>query len=184
MKFGVTLILLFFLCDTAFGQKYPQTLLDSFCNETIRYYYTDFISRPDSNEVSSYNPRVMYVLKDAHTTNLKTNYENFTVYFVTQEQALEEFIKTEHRTGSLENLRVTQLRDTINVDIGNLVVEITEVKKENGKLIPVHSKLSVSCGGAFWYIPTCRFLFDKKTKKWTKYTWQQLVNESSRRLYQ
>lgn len=184
MKFVVPLILLFFLCDTAFGQKYPQTLLDSFCNETIRYYHATFLIRPDSNEVPTYNSRVMYVLKGAHTTNLKTNHDNFTVCFVTREQALEEFVKTEHRTGSLENLHITQLRDTIDVDFGNWVVEITEVKWENGKLIPVHSKFSVSCGGTLGYIPTCRFIFDNTTNRWTKYTWQQIANESSRRLYQ
>lgn len=100
MKFVVTLILLFFFSDTAFGQKYPQTLLDSFCNETIRYYYANFLSPRDNNEALTYNPKVLYVLKSEHTTNLKTNYDNFTVCFVPQVQALEDFIKTEHRNGS------------------------------------------------------------------------------------
>ena len=176
MKFVVSLILPFFLWNTTFGQKYHQALVDSFCNETIRYYHATFLRPLDSSEALANNPRDLYVLKSDHTTNLKTNFEDFTVHFVTREQALEEFIKTEHRTGSLENLHVTQLQDTINVDIVNWTVQITEVKLENGKLIPLHSKVMISCGGAIGYIPTCRFVFEKKRNNWTKYTWQQTAN--------
>ncbi len=175
MKFVATFILTLFLCDTALGQKYPQSLVDSFCNVTIEYFYTDFAKPLDSIEALTYKPRNPYILNSEFTTNLKNQFKDFTVRYVTQQQALEEFVKTKNRTGALEKLFVTQLQDTINVDIGGWAVQVTKVKYKNGKAIPVHSNFAASCGGTLGYIPTCRFVFDRTTNSWTKYTWQQTV---------
>jgi len=176
MKFVALFILTLFFCDTTFGQKYPQTLIDSFCTETIEYYYTDFAKPLDSIEASTYKPRDPYILKSDLTTNLKTQFKDFQVRYVTQQQAIDEFVKTEHRTGSLENLFVTQLQDTINIDIGGWAVRVTKVKYKKGKTIPVHSNFAASCGGTLGYIPTCRFVFDKTTNSWTRNTWQETAD--------
>src|SRR6185312_11523430 len=176
MKFTVIFILTLFLFCTSFGQKYPQTLVDSFCNETILYYYTDVAKPLESSEVKTYKPRDPYILKSELTTNLKTQFNNFTVRYVTQQQALEEIAATEDKTGALDKISVTQLQDTINVDIGGWAIQITKVKRKHGKNIPVHSNFSASCGGTLGYIPTCRFVYNRSTKKWTRYTWQQTVD--------
>jgi hypothetical protein len=176
MKFVVPFILTIFFCDTTFGQKYSQTLLDSFCNVTIDYYYTDFAKPLDSIEALTYRPRNPYILESNLTRNLKTKFKNFTVRYVTQQQAIDEFVKTEHRTGSLEKLFVTQLQDTINIDVGGWTVRVTKVKYKKGKVIPVHSNFAASCGGTLGYIPTCRFVYDRATNSWTRYTWQQTAD--------
>lgn len=176
MKFVVPFILTLFFCDTTFGQKYSQTLIDSFCNVTIDYYYTDFAKPFDSIEAQTYKPTDPYILKSDLTRNLKTKFKNFTVRYVTQQQAIDEFVKTEHRTGSLEKIFVTQLEDTINIDIGGWTVQVAKVKYKNGKAIPVHSNFGVSCGGTLGYIPTCRFVFNTTTNNWTRYTWQQTAD--------
>ena len=176
MKFTVALILTLFLFDTSFGQKYPQTLVDSFCNETILYYYTDFAKPLDSIEANTYKPRDPYILKSELTTNLKAQFNDFTVRYVTQQQALEEIAATKDKTGALDKISVTQLHDTINVDISGWTIQVTKVKRKNGKNIPVHSNFLASCGGTLGYIPTCRFVYNRSTKKWTRYTWQQTVD--------
>jgi hypothetical protein len=176
MKFVATFILTLFLCSTAIGQKYPQALVDSFCNVTIEYYYTDFAKPLDSIEALTYKQRNPYILRSELTSNLKTQFREFTVRYLTQQQALEEFVKTKHRTGALEKLFVTQLQDTINVDIGGWAVRVIKVKYKNGKAIPVHSDFAASCGGTLGYIPTCRFVFDRTTNSWTKRTWQQTAD--------
>ncbi|MBO9201946.1 MULTISPECIES: hypothetical protein [Niastella] len=173
MKFIVTFIITLLLCKPTHAQKYPQSLIDSFSNETIEYYYTDFINRIDSTEPDYYKPGTMYMLKSELTKNLKTHFKSFTLCYVTHEQALDAFVKTEDRSGSLENLSVTQLKDTINIDIGGWVIQITKVKTVNGKLTPVNSNFLISCGGTLGYIPTCRFVFDKTSHSWKRYTWQQ-----------
>jgi hypothetical protein len=165
------------LCDTTLGQKYSQMLVDSFCNVTIDYYYTDFAKPLDSIEALTYKPRSAYILKSDFTGNLKTKFKDFTVHYVTQQQAIDEFVKTEDRSGSLEKIFVTQLYDTINIDIGGWAVRVTKVKYINGKVIPVHANFAASCGGTLGYIPTCRFVYDRTTNSWTRYTRQQTAEE-------
>ncbi|MCA0383078.1 MAG: hypothetical protein LCH58_13005 [Bacteroidetes bacterium] len=176
MKFVATIILTLFLSDTSFGQKFPQTLVDSLCNVTIEYYYTDFAKPLDSVEALSYKPSNAFILKSELTPNLQTKFKDFTVLYVTQREALEEFVKTKNRTGSLEKLFVTQLQDTINIDIGGWAVRVTKVKYKNGKAIPVNSNFAASCGGTLGYIPTCRFVFDRTTNSWTRHTWQETAD--------
>ena len=176
MKFVAAIILTVFLCDISFEQKYPQTLVDSFCNVTIEYYYTDFIKPLDSIEALSFKPRDPFILKSELTPALISKFKDFTVRYVTQQEALKEFVKTKNRTGSLEKLSVNQLQDTINIDIGGWAVRVTKVKYRNGKPFPVNSTFVASCGGTLGYIPTCRFVYDKTTNSWTRHTWQETAD--------
>jgi hypothetical protein len=176
MKFVAAIILTLFLSETSFGQKYPQALVDSFCNLTIEYYYTDFIKPLDSVEALTFKPIDPYILKSELTPNLKSNFRDFTVRYVTKQEALEDFVKTKNRTGSLEELCVTQLQDTINIDIGGWAVRVTKVKYRNGKAIPINSNFTASCGGTIGYIPTCRFVYDKTTNTWKRHTWQEAAD--------
>ncbi|RYE50937.1 MAG: hypothetical protein EOP48_18965 [Sphingobacteriales bacterium] len=176
MKFVAVIILTLFFSDTSFGQKFPQALVDSFCNVTIEYYYTDFIKPLDSVEALTYKPRDPFILKSDLTPTLKSKFKDFTVHYVTQQEALEEFVKTKDRSGSLEKLFVTQLQDTINIDIGGWAVRVTKVKYKNGKTIPVNSNFGASCGGTLGYIPTCRFVYDGTTNSWTRHTWQETAD--------
>ncbi len=176
MKFVAAIILTLFFSDTSFGQKYPQTLVDSLCNVTIEYYYSDFIRPTDSVEALTYKPRNPFILKSELTTNLKTKFNDFTVRFVTQQEAIDEFVTTKNRTGTLEKLFVTQLQDTINIDIGGWAIRVTKVKYKNGKPVAVNSNFAASCGGTLGYIPTCRFIFDKTTNSWTRQTWQETAD--------
>ncbi|MGN6352684.1 MAG: hypothetical protein ACTHLB_04805 [Parafilimonas sp.] len=176
MKLTATFILTLFLFDTSFGQKYPQALVDSFCNLTIEYYYNDFAKSLDSNAALSYKPSNPYILRSDLTKNLKTQFPNFTVQYVTQQEALEEIAKTENRSGSLEQISVTQNQDTINIDIGGWTIQVTKVKYKKGKPFPVHSNFLADCGGTLGYIPTCRFIYDNTTNSWTKYTSQETVD--------
>jgi hypothetical protein len=176
MKFVTAIILTLLLCDTSFGQKYPQTLVDSFCNVTIEYYYTDFIKPLDSVEALTFKPTDPFILKSELTPTLKSKFKDFTVRYVAQQEALEEFVKTKNRTGSLEKLSVTQLQDTINIDIGGWAIRVTKVKYKNGKPFPVNSNFAASCGGTLGYIPTCRFVYNKTTNSWTRHTWQETAD--------
>ncbi|HET7119263.1 MAG TPA: hypothetical protein VFI29_22400, partial [Hanamia sp.] len=177
MKLTATFILTLFLFDTSFGQKYPQALVDSFCNLTIDYYYNDFAKPLDSNATLSYKPSNPYILRSELTKHLKTQFPNFTVQYVTQQEALEEIARTKNRSGALEQISVTQNQDTINVDIGGWTIQVTKVKYKKGKPIPFHSNFSASCGGTLGYIPTCRFIYDSITNSWTKYTWQEIADK-------
>lgn len=175
MKCFATLVWIFFLRATSFGQPYPQALVDSFCNVTIEYYYTDYVKAMDSVEYQAYMPA--FILKSELTSNLKSKFTDFTVRYVTHHEALEEFVKRENKSGSLAKLFVTQLQDTINIDIGGWSVRVTKVKFKKGKPIAVRSNSAVSCGGTLGYIPTCRFIYDRTTETWTRQTDREIANE-------
>jgi hypothetical protein len=176
MKFVAAIILTLFLCEISLGQKYPQLLVDSFCNVTIDFYYTDFIKPMDSVEAYTYKPGDPFILKSELTTNLKSKFKDFTVRYVTQQEALDEIVKAKTRTGSLEKIIVTQLQDTINIEIGGWAVRVTKVKYKKGKPIAVKSTLAAGCGGTLGYIPTCRFIYDKLTNLWTRQTGQEIAD--------
>jgi hypothetical protein len=176
MKTLLLNIILATTCLTSFAQKYPKTLVDSFCNSTIEYYYTEFAKPIDSLEALTYKPRSTYILKSCITPTLRTSFNDFTVYYLTQQEALEKICLTKSKTGALDKIAVTELKDTINVDIGGWSIRVTKVKFKKGKPIPIHSTFAASCGGTLGYIPTCRFVFDKITNSWTRYTWQQTAN--------
>ena len=176
MKLLAIFILTLYLNTTSFGQTYPNKFLDSLCNVTIRYYYTDFTKPLDSVEALNFKPRNAFILKSELTPTLESDFKHFVVRYVTQQEALEEFVKTKKRTGSLEKISVTQLQDTINIDIGGWVVNITKVKIKNGKPVPVNSNFFASCRGTLGYIPTCRFIYDRTTNSWTRYTWQETAD--------
>ena len=163
-------------CLTSLAQKYPANLVDSFCNSTIEYYYTDFAKPLDSLEALTYKPENPLILKSDITRNLKQNFNDFAVYYLTQQEALEKICLTKSRSGALDKITVTQLKDTINVDINGWGIKVTKVKFKNGKPIPIHSNFIASCGGTLGYIPTCRFVFDKNSNSWTRYTFQQTAD--------
>ncbi len=176
MKLATATLSALLFCEATFGQKYPQTLVDSLCNLTIEYYYTDFMKPPDRVEAIPFKPRDPFILKSELTLTLKSQFKDFMVRFVTQQEALDEFAKTKNRTGSLEKLFVTQLQDTIDIDIGSWEVRVTKVKYKNGKVIPIHSSFTTSCGGTLGAIPICRFIYETATHSWTRYTWQETAN--------
>ena len=118
MKFILAFILGISFSYSSVGQDFPKAIVDSFCNETINYYYTDFSKPLDSIEALNYRPKNAYILKSHLTKNLRTEFNEFTVRYLTQQEALEEISKTDSKTGALEKLFVTQLQDTINIDIG------------------------------------------------------------------
>ena len=160
-----------------FGQNFPNELVDSFCNETIDYYYTDFAKPLDSIEARNYLPNDAYILKSDLTKNLKTNFNQFTVRYLTQQEALAEISKTDSKTGALEKIFVTQLQDTVNIDIGGWAIRVTKVKFVKGQPRNIHANFAASCGGTLGYIPTCRFVYNRETSSWRKFTWTEIAHE-------
>jgi len=177
MKTLLTFIITISICLEIHGQNYPQTLIDSLCNLTIKYQYTEFAKPLDSIEAINFKPNNQIILKSDITKNLQTDYDQFTVYFVTQQEALDEISKTNDKTGYLGKIFVTELQDTINIDIGGWSVKVTKVKFVKGKPKNIHANFLVSCGGTLGYIPTCRFIYSKSLNSWTRYTWTETVNE-------
>ena len=177
MKPLLTFISAIFLGFEIHGQNYPQTLIDSLCNLTIIYYYTEYAKPLDSIEAINFKPKNQFILKSDITRNLQTVYDQFTVYFVTQQEALKEISKTKNKTGYLGKIFVTELQDTINIDIGGWGIKVTKVKFVKGKPKDIHANFAVSCGGTLGYIPTCRFIYNKSLNSWTRYTWTETVNE-------
>jgi hypothetical protein len=162
--------------SAAAGQSYSQGLVDSFCNSTIKYYYTEFAKPIDSTEAANFKPISPFITKSDITKNLRTHYDNFTVCFLTQQEALEKISLTKNRTGSLDKVVVTRLKDTINIVIVGWAITITKVKFLKGRPANIHANFAASCGGTFGYIPTCRFVYDNITNVWTRYTWTQTAD--------
>lgn len=175
MKFIVSIFLLFFLSDGVFGQKYPQSLIDSLCNETIATYYNDILATMNTSKSDELSEREIFILKSELTHNLKTKFQGFTIHYVTQQEAFENISMTNHRTGSLQTIVVSQVSDTVNVDVGGWAVTVTKVKFIRGKPTGIHANMAASCGGTMGYIPTCRFIYSNVTNSWTKLTRPQIV---------
>ena len=164
------------LWTKTFGQSYSKTLVDSFCNSTIEFYYSEFAKPIDSIEALNYKPRNPFIIKSDLTKNLQTTYMNFNVDFLTQQEALEKICLTKSRTGSLEKIVVKQFQDTINIDIVGWTIKITKVKFVKGRPTNIHSNFGASCGGTLGYIPTCRFVYDKTKNVWTRFTWTETAD--------
>ena len=176
MKILLLFILTIAVSSTTIGQTYPQALVDNFCNSTIEFYYTEFAKPTDSIEAASFKPESPFITKSDITKNLRTRYDNFNVCFLTQQEVLEKISLTKSRTGSLDKIVVTQLKDTINIDIVGWAITVTQVKFVKGRPTNIHSNFAASCGGTLGYIPTCRFVYDKVKNSWTRYTWTETAN--------
>ena len=176
MKILLTFILTLTIWTTTVGQNYSQALVDSFSNSTIEFYYTEFAKPIGSIEAANFKPRNPFIVKSDVTKNLRTQYKDFNVYFVTQQDALEKISLTKNRTGSLDKIFVKQLNDTINIDINGWAVKVTKVKFVKGRPTNIHSNLAASCGGTLGYIPTCRFVYDSVKNVWTRFTWTETAD--------
>ena len=176
MKILLLFILTVTISSTTLGQNYPQTLVDSFCNSTIEFYYSEFAKPTDSIKAVNFKPKNPYITKSDITKNLQTQYKNFNVYFLTQQEVLEKISLTKSRTGSLDKIVVIQLADTINIDIVGWSIKVTKVKFVKGRPTNIHSNFGASCGGTLGYIPTCRFVYNKLKNGWTRYTWTETAD--------
>ena len=176
MKIVLTFILTITIGSTAFGQNYSQALVDSFCNSTIEFYYAEFAKPTDSIKAANIKPKNPFIIKSDITKNLRRQYKDFDVYFLTQQEVLEKISLTKNRTGSLEKILVTQLKDTVNIDIVGWSIKVTKVKFVKGRPTNIHSNFGASCGGTLGYIPTCRFVYDKVKNEWTRFTWTQTAD--------
>lgn len=174
-------ISILFTFNSAFAQSHSQALVDSFVNETISYYYTDFAKPLDSSAAETFKPQNPYILKSELTENLKTDFSSFTVTYLSQEQALEEIANTKDRSGRLDRILIERYPDTIDIDISGWSIRVTKVKRRNGRKIPFHASFFAGCGGTLGYIPTCRFVYDRETETWTKFTWQQIADSRMER---
>ena len=170
MKTLLIFILTITVCSTTVGQNYPKALVDSFCNSTIEFYYTEFANPTDSTKAANFKPKNPFITKSDITKNLRTQYNNFNVYFLTQQEVLDKISLTQSRTGSLDKIVVTQLKDTINIDIVGWAIKVKKVKFVKGRPTNIHSDFAASCGGTLGYIPTCRFVYDKGKNEWIRYT--------------
>ena len=176
MKILHLFILTITVCSTTFGQNYPQALVDSFCNSTIEFYYTEFAKPTDSSKAANFKPKNPFITKSDITKNLRTQYNNFNVYFLTQQEFLEKISLTKSKTGSLDKIVIAQLKDTINIDIVGWSIKVTKVKFVKGRPTNIHSNFGASCGGTLGYIPTCRFIYDKVKNEWTRHTWTETAD--------
>ena len=176
MKVLLSVISTVFVCSTSLGQGYSKALIDSFCNSTIEYYYTEVARPNDSLKAVSHKPRNLLVLKSDVTQSLRTQYDQFIIHFLTQQEALEKISLTKDRRGVLDKITVVKVQDTINIDISGWTVKVTSFKIKNGKPTSIHSNFAAGFGGTSGYIPTCRFVFDKKENIWVRSTWSEIVD--------
>jgi hypothetical protein len=151
--------------------------VDSFCNSTIEFYYAEFAKSIDSIEAATFKPRNPFIIKSDITKNLRTQYNSFNAFFLSQQEVLEKISLTKSRTGFLDKILVTQLKDTINIDILGWAIKVTKLKFAKGRPTNIQSNFAASCGGTLGYIPTCRFVYDKVKDKWTRYTWAETADE-------
>ena len=175
MKVFLSFISTVLVYATSLGQDYSKTLIDSFCNSTIKYYYTEIPKPKDSLKAVSFNPRNHLILKSDVTQGLRTLYGQFIIHFLTQQEALEKICLTKDRRGVLDKITVVKLHDTIDIDISGWTVKVTSFKIKNGRPTFIHSIFAAGCGGTSGYIPTCRFVFDYKESIWIRSTSTEIV---------
>ena len=155
----------------------PNLSLKAFVIGLLTIIIPNFLETQFSSKQKNQKERNVLILKSELTTNLRRKFKNVYVSYVPEHVALEKISKTKSRNGSLEKLFVTQLTDTVNVDIGGWAITITKVKFVKGQPKNIQANFAVGCSGDNGYVPTCQFIFDKDSNKWTMHNWEELSIE-------
>jgi hypothetical protein len=178
-KLIVSLVLAIGLNAQTFGQIYTPALFDSLCNETIQFYFSEISESLDSLKNPNYPLQIAYILRNDWTENLKTKFNKFDIQYVTEQAALEIISKTIKRKGVLNKISIKQYHDTIDIDIAGIVVTIKNVRFINNEPKDIEAFFEIGCGGGLGYIPTCRFIYDKKSNRWAKQTWIEIAEKKA-----
>jgi hypothetical protein len=156
MKTCILKILFLILPIISFGQNLNDSILMSFYNKTLTYYFSDSITLPDQKKFGC-----LLVKIDIETSSLiKNRGPNKFLYFNDSTEKNKILSWPYRRNNGRSIYRINHKligRDTVDIIIGGWTIEEASRKK---------LFLGVWCGGTLGYIPEGRFIYNKASDKW------------------
>jgi hypothetical protein len=171
MKTRQLIIFLFFLPTISFGQNLSDSLLATFYNKTLSYYFSDSTTYHDQKIFGC------ILLKTEFDSSKLTKFigPNRLSYFnsnSSEHSVLDKPLKkNKGRNIYWINHKLIGI-DTVDINIGGWTIEEASRKK---------LYLAAWCGGTMGYIPDGRFIYDKPSDKWTFTTSREIIDQHNKR---
>ena len=165
MKTRLLIIFSFFLPTISFGQHLNDSLLATFYNKTLSYYFSDSTNNYDQNVFSS------ILLKTEFDSSKLVKYigPKKLTYFNSNSSEYSVLDRPLKKNKGRRIFSITHKffgQDTVDIDIGGWILEEVSRKKLN---------LAAWCGGTIGYIPTGRFVYNRTSGNWLFITSKEII---------
>ena len=145
-----------------FSQELNGELIIGFLNQTLKDYFSHKIL-PDKTAR-------FYIKKDSLQLKTQTEFENFEIQFVNDNQA-QELIKR-RKISELYWTKINKVsKDTVDILIGGWTVNYKRGFLKKGKF-----EYAAWCGGTDGYLPQGRFVYNHKTGNWDYITEKEIID--------
>jgi len=131
-------------------EKNPEPILELY-NQTFLDFFSNKTKLTDSKD--------FYILEDSSHLNIKTDFEDFKIHFITEEGS-KKLIK-KNKISELYWTRIDKIsKDTMDCFIGGWTVDYKR------KLFKGNFTYAAWCGGTSGFLPKGRLVFSSKMKEW------------------
>jgi hypothetical protein len=163
MKNHLTSGILLLLSLHVFSQGSKVSLDKGFIDKTIEYYYA-------TQAKQQKGASIFFIERDSMTMNAKTDYGVFKVQFLSAEEASRKLRSVRKTEAKLDRLVIKWISlDTIDVVITGCTIGQRKVSRTlNNQVITKTENFLTNCTQGFVDIPTCRFVYDPGTTKWSQ----------------
>jgi hypothetical protein len=165
MKTRLLIVFLIILPTISFGQNLNDSLLVTFYNKTLTYYFSDSIPHPDQKKFAC-----LLVKTDFQTARLIKSIGPNKFKYVNDNTHQNKVLVWPYRRNNGRSLYWINHKlignDTLDVNIGGWTLEQVRRKKMN---------IAAWCGGTMGYIPTGRFIYNKVTGIWLFTTSSEII---------
>lgn len=174
-KLQVILILTLINWGNTFSQNLSDSLVTYFFDQTLGDYFgKNYGSETD-----------FYILSDSLLLSIKTDYENFRLHLIEEDQTHPLIRKKE--IYELYWVRLDEVAsDTVDINIGAWDVEFklfSRKRSKNGRKWAFATYYFASwCGGTEGYLPEGRFIFNEEKNIWEFYSEEDALNQRLNRL--
>jgi hypothetical protein len=159
MRIVLIFILTIATIDTSYGQvdSIKRVDLDSLYVRTIKNQFDLMLSSGHK-----------YFEVTQNTERIKDNVGVDIFKFLTQEELIDKSIKEKKSIRAYRVVHKIISTDTVDINIGDVMVTAKRSIHFNHGLRTRKANFSISCNGTNGYVPTSRYVFDKKLKTWDK----------------
>ena len=169
MKIRLLIVFMIILPTISFGQNLNDSLLATFYNKTLTYYFSDSITHPDQKKFGC-----LLIKTDFQTTRLiKSRGPNKFKYFNDSTQENKVIVWPYRRNNGRSIYWINHKlfgTDTLDVNIGGWTLE-----RAKRKML----YFAAWDGGTMGYIPDGRFIFDKTSGSWLFTTYEEIVAQKN-----
>ena len=163
--------------NVCYSQSLQDSLLVDFYSKTIQNHYQQIIE--DNPEYKDLTDFKFLLISDSLLKNASTKFDGFSIQYVTEDEVIDLLSKKERNFTSYDFITVKKISsETIDINIGGPGINVKKVFKiKKGRIITREVTFIVGDSGTNGYIPTARFILDKKENTWTFKDYDKILEE-------